>query len=125
MNDGSAFSENAEWHNLKRQRNLFNRILIFLYLFRGYAMEIVSVANGYEDIFWSYVSRDPINYYFFILDWTQHREQTKILLAVEGDRVLGSLLIFADYIVQLRETEKLLKNCLIMLLSRKLIYKRR
>jgi len=65
-------------------------------------VEIVSVANGYEQMFWNYVNRDPIDYYFFILDWTQRREQTKIFLAVEGKEVLGSLLVFADYNVQLR-----------------------
>jgi hypothetical protein len=27
-------------------------------------MEIVSVANGYESIFWSYVNRDSVNCYF-------------------------------------------------------------
>ena len=65
-------------------------------------MEIVSVADGYEQMFWNYVNRDPIDYYFFILDWTQRREQTKIFLAVEGEEVLGSLLVFADYVVQFR-----------------------
>ena len=75
-------------------------------------MEIVSVANGYGDIFWSYVNCDPINYYFFILDWNQHRAQTKILLAVEGERVLGSLLIFAEYIVQFRGSREAVKKLL-------------
>jgi len=65
-------------------------------------VETVSVADGYEQIFWNHVNRDPIDYYFFILDWTQRREQTKIFLAVEGKKVLGSLLVFADYIVQFR-----------------------
>jgi GNAT superfamily N-acetyltransferase len=65
-------------------------------------MKIVSVADGYEQMFWNYVNRDPIDYYFFILDWTQRREQTKIFLTVEGKEVLGSLLFFADYIVQFR-----------------------
>ena len=65
-------------------------------------MEIVSVADGYEQMFWNCVNRDLIDYYFFILDWTQRREQTKIFLAVEGEEVLGSLLVFADYIVQFR-----------------------
>ena len=65
-------------------------------------MEIVSVADGYERMFWSYVNRDPMDYYFFMLDWTQRREQTKIFLAIEEKEVLGSLLVFADYNVQLR-----------------------
>jgi len=65
-------------------------------------VEIVSVADGYEQMFWNYVNRDPIDYYFFILDWTQRREQTKIFLAIKGKEVLGSLLVFSDYIVQFR-----------------------
>jgi len=65
-------------------------------------VEIVLVAKESERIFWNYVNRDPINYYFFIMDWTQNREQTKIFLAIEGSEVLGSLLVFADSIVQFR-----------------------
>lgn len=43
-------------------------------LFGDYASEIVAVADGYEQMFWDYVNRDPLNYYFFILDWTMRRE---------------------------------------------------
>ena len=65
-------------------------------------MEIVPVAKESERVFWNHVNRDPINYYFFIMDWTQNREQTKIFLAIEGEEVLGSLLVFADSVVQFR-----------------------
>jgi predicted GNAT family acetyltransferase len=65
-------------------------------------MKIVAVADGFEKLFWNHVNRDPIDYYFFILDWTQRKEQTKIFLAIEGNRVLGALLVYADYIVQFR-----------------------
>ena len=75
-------------------------------------MEIVSVADGYEQMFWNYVNRDPIDYYFFILDWTQRREQTKIFLAVEGEKVLGSLLVFADNIVQFRGSREAVQKLL-------------
>lgn len=75
-------------------------------------MEIVSVTNGYEQIFWDYVNRDPLDYYFFILDWTQRREQSKIFLAVEGEEVLGSLLVFADYIVQFRGSREAVQKLL-------------
>jgi len=73
---------------------------------------VVSVADGYEQMFWDYVNRDPLDYYFFILDWTQRREQTKIFLAVEGKEVLGSLLVFADYIVQFRGSRKAVQKLL-------------
>jgi len=75
-------------------------------------VEIVSVADGYEQMFWNYVNCDPIDYYFFIRDWTQRREQTKIFLAVEGEEVLGSLLVFADYIVQLRGSREAVRKLL-------------
>jgi predicted GNAT family acetyltransferase len=75
-------------------------------------VEIVSVADGFEQMFWNYANSDPINYYFFILDWTQHREQSKIFLAVEGKEVLGSLLVFADYIVQFRGSREAVQKLL-------------
>ncbi len=75
-------------------------------------MEIVSVVDGYERTFWDYVSRDPLNYYFFIIDWTQRKEQTKIFLAIEGKEVLGSLLVFADYILQFRGSRKAVQKLL-------------
>jgi predicted GNAT family acetyltransferase len=75
-------------------------------------VEIVSVADGYEQMFWNYVNRDRIDYYFFMFDWTQRREQTKIFLAVEGKEVLGSLLVFADYNVQFRGSRKAVQKLL-------------
>jgi ribosomal protein S18 acetylase RimI-like enzyme len=75
-------------------------------------VEIVSVADGCEQMFWNYVNRDPIDYYFFIVDWTQRREQTKIFLAVEGKEVLGSLVVFADSIVQFRGSREAVQKLL-------------
>lgn len=69
-------------------------------------MKVVSVEDGFEPIFWNLVNKDPLNYYFFIFDWTRRREQTKILLAMEDERVSGSMLLFArteeHSVVQLR-----------------------
>jgi predicted GNAT family acetyltransferase len=75
-------------------------------------VQIVSVADGYEQMFWNYVNRDLVDYYFFIVDWTQRREQTKIFLAVEGEEVLGSLLVFADYNVQFRGSREAVRKLL-------------
>lgn len=75
-------------------------------------MKIVSVADGYEQMFWDYVNRDPLDYYFFVLDWTQRKEQTKIFLAVERNEVLGLLLVYADYIVQFRGSREAVQNLL-------------
>jgi len=86
----------------------------FNYIFGESVVEVVSVNERNEQIFWKYVNRDPIDYYFFILDWTQRKEQTKIFLAIEEKKISGSLLVFADYIVQFRgcreAVQKLLKH---------------
>jgi predicted GNAT family acetyltransferase len=73
-------------------------------------VEIIPVANGSERIFLTYANRDPIDFFFFIIDWTQHREQTKIFLAIEGKEVVGSLLVFADFIVQFRGSREAVKK---------------
>jgi ribosomal protein S18 acetylase RimI-like enzyme len=69
-------------------------------------MKVVSVEDGFERVFWDLVNKDPLNYYFFIFDWTRRREQTKILLAMENGRVAGSMLLYArteqHVVVQLR-----------------------
>ena len=65
-------------------------------------MKIIPVTDESERLFWSYVNRDPLDYFFFIVDWSQRREQTKILLAVEGKEVLGSLLVYDDFVFQFR-----------------------
>lgn len=77
-------------------------------------LKIISLNNGYEQTFWSHVSQDPLDYYFFILDLKQQPEQTKILLAMEEDKVQGLMLTYADHLVQLRgrreAVEKLLES---------------
>jgi ribosomal protein S18 acetylase RimI-like enzyme len=82
-------------------------------------MKVVAVENGFEQVFWDLVNQDPLNYYFFIFDWTRRREQTKVLLAVEDGRVSGSMLLYAagmrDNVVQLRgsrEAVEMLLECI-------------
>jgi ribosomal protein S18 acetylase RimI-like enzyme len=55
-----------------------------------------------QKTFWNHVNRDPVDYYFFILDVKTHPDQTKIWLAMEGEKVEGLLLVHRDYVVQLR-----------------------
>jgi GNAT superfamily N-acetyltransferase len=68
--------------------------------------KVVSLEDGFERVFWDLVNQDPLNYYFFVFDWTRRRGQTKILLAIEEGRVVGSMLVYAtqgrDKVVQLR-----------------------
>jgi len=75
-------------------------------------MKVVSIDEGLEQTFWNYVNHDPLDYYFFILDLRQRREKTKILLATEKERVEGLMLVYADYIVQLRGSRKAVEKLL-------------
>ncbi len=75
-------------------------------------MRVVSVAGGHEKIFYEYVSKDPLDYYFFILDWEQQRDQTKIMLAIENEHVVGSVLVYADLIVQFRGKREAIEQLL-------------
>lgn len=70
-------------------------------------MRVASIEEeGMERVFWNHANRDPLDYYFFILDLKQSREQTKILLAIEEEEVQGLMLVYADCIVQLRGSRK-------------------
>jgi len=79
-------------------------------------MKIVSVEDGFERVFWDVVNKDPLNYYFFIFDWTRRREQTRVLLAMEDGRVVGAMLIYTaqgrDDVVQLRGSRKAVEQLL-------------
>jgi predicted GNAT family acetyltransferase len=79
-------------------------------------MKVVSIQDGFERVFWDVVNKDPLNYYFFIFDWTRRREQTRILLAMENERVVGSMLQYTahgrDNIVQLRGSRKAVEQLL-------------
>lgn len=72
-------------------------------------MKVVSIRDGWEQIFGDYVNRDPFDFYFFIFDWRQNREKTEIFLAVEREKVEGLMLVYDDYIVQLRGNRKAAK----------------
>lgn len=79
-------------------------------------MKVVSVEDGFERVFWDLVNQDPLNYYFFIFDWTRRRDQTRVLLAMEDERVVGSMLIYTtqgrDNVVQLRGSRKAVERLL-------------
>jgi hypothetical protein len=67
------------WNDATHKGSLDSQTVSFqptlYYLFGDYTVKIVSVVDGYEQTFWDYVNRDPLNYYFFIIDWNQHMEQ--------------------------------------------------
>jgi len=75
-------------------------------------MRIASIRDGFENAFWNHVYQDPLHYYFFILDWKERPEQTKIFLAMEGKKIRGLMLVYADAIVQLRGNREAVEKLL-------------
>jgi predicted GNAT family acetyltransferase len=75
-------------------------------------MKIVSLEPAYEPIFWQHVNQDIPNYYFFTFDWKYNRNETKILLALEKNRIDGMMVVYKQYIVQLRGSCKAAKALL-------------
>jgi predicted GNAT family acetyltransferase len=75
-------------------------------------MKIVSIRDGFENAFWNQVNQDPLHYYFFILDWKERSEQTKIFMAMEGKKVQGLMLVYADAVVQLRGNREAVEKLL-------------
>jgi ribosomal protein S18 acetylase RimI-like enzyme len=75
-------------------------------------LQIIALYDRWEKTFWDYVDEDLLNYYFFIFDWKLHRDQTKILMAMEDERIEGLMLIYRDYIVQLRGNRDAVKMLL-------------
>ena len=72
-------------------------------------MKIVIMDERSERIFWDHVNLDPLNYYFFIFDLKQRRDQTKIMLAMEGESIQGLMLVYRDQVVQLRGNREAVK----------------
>ncbi len=75
-------------------------------------MNIVSLEPAYESIFWRHVNRDIPYYYHFAFDWKYNRDQTKILLALEGNQIHGMMLIYRQSVVQLRGNSEAVKALL-------------
>ncbi len=65
-------------------------------------MEIADLDKNTEARFLEHVFRDPLDYYFFILDWKFNREDSKFLLALEGGAIRGMMLVYKDHIAQFR-----------------------
>jgi hypothetical protein len=76
-------------------------------------LKVVHLTESFKEDFLRYVTQDPLDYYFFILDWKLYRDKTKFLLALERNKIKGVMLIYKDYIVQLRGS----RNAIEMLLN--------
>ena len=69
-------------------------------------MEIIPLNQNLEPIFWKHVKRDIPHYFFFAYDWKYNKDDTKILLAFERDKIEGMMLIYRKSIVQLRGSRR-------------------
>jgi len=65
-------------------------------------MQLVPLSPELEHRFWDIVRRDYADYYFFIFDWLLQKQRTQIFLAIEANVIVGLMLIYDGYIVQLR-----------------------
>jgi len=72
----------------------------------------VPLELSYEHIFWEHVNQDILHYFFFAFDWKYNRDVTKILLALEGNRIDGMMLVYRQSIVQLRGSDEAVKALL-------------
>jgi len=76
-------------------------------------MKLAVLDSSREPVFWKHVSRDALEHYFFIFDWKLNKDKTKILLALEDEKIVGLMLIYDQRIVQIRgspEAAELLIN---------------
>ena len=65
-------------------------------------LQVVALNESKEQLFWSHVNRDPLDFFWFIYDWKLFRDKTRIWLALEDEQVEGLLLVHRDFVVQFR-----------------------
>ena len=82
-------------------------------------MKIVPLSPALEPKFWEYVNQDIPHYFFFALDWKHSRSDTRIFLALKGNRIDGMMLIFKERTVQLRGSPESAEALLEKLVLRK------
>jgi predicted GNAT family acetyltransferase len=65
-------------------------------------LQVVALYDRWEKQFWNHIKEDELDHYFFVFDWKLRKEQTKILMAMENEQIEGLMLIYRDYVIQLR-----------------------
>jgi len=75
-------------------------------------LKTVLLDESLQKTFWNHVNQDPIDYHFFIFDLKNRLGETKIWLALEGEKVEGLLLVYRDHVVQLRGSREAVKALL-------------
>jgi predicted GNAT family acetyltransferase len=63
---------------------------------------VVALDENLKKTFWNYVNQDLLDYYFYVFDMKLRADQTGVWLAMEGQKIEGLMLVYADYVVQLR-----------------------
>src|SRR5690606_14944606 len=59
------------------------------------------LTQEFEDAYWRLVKQDYCDYYFFIYDLQMQREQSKVFLALDANRIVGLMLVYLDRVAQL------------------------
>jgi predicted GNAT family acetyltransferase len=63
---------------------------------------VVPLTSEFENQFWNHVNSDLRDYYFFVWDWKQQKDKTKIFLVLdEKEEIVGLMLIYDNRFVQL------------------------
>ena len=73
------------------------------------ALTVVKMDKGHEKMFLDHVTKDPSDYFLFILDWKKDRKSSKFFLALENGKIAGILLIYKKVIAQFRGSNRALK----------------
>lgn len=72
-------------------------------------MKVIPLDQSVEKAFWNHVNQDQLDYHFFIFDWKLNKDQTKITLALEKEKIEGLMLVYRDSVVQLRGKREAVK----------------
>lgn len=75
-------------------------------------IRIAEVDENLEDMFWQHANQDPLEYYWFIVDWKYQKEDTRVLLALEDEEIVAMMLIFRELIVVLRGSPEAVESLL-------------
>jgi len=65
-------------------------------------VENVDLDKELEAKFLEHVYGNPLEYYFYILDWEFNREDSRFLLALDGKTVRGIMLTYKTFVAQFR-----------------------
>lgn len=77
----------------------------------NYMLKVVKLEDIDVQKFWDYVLSDIPLYFFFILDLKQYPEQSKFLVAIEKENIVGLCLIWKNHIAHVRgQNEEIVKT---------------